>query len=84
MKKMTRMQKKMAVMYTSVFSIYYFPLVNMVRLIAWLRGWEVDPKRTSRDHSALKEEFVQNGFRMVRFGGDTWNTGQKIGRTTTR
>lgn len=84
MKKMTKTQKRLAVMHTNIMALYYFPLVNGIRLIAWMRGWKVDPKRSEQDPSLVKEEFTQNGFKMVRFGAITWNTGQKIGRTTTR
>ncbi len=82
MQKMTKMQKRVGVAHTYMLATFYFPLVSFVSFMAWVRGWKVDPKNTERNPCVMKEEFVQGGFLMVRFGGTTWNTGKRVSETT--
>ena len=75
MKKMTKLEKRIAILKTELGALYYFPLVNFVRLISWLRGWKVDPKRTEHNPSLVEERFVKNGVRYYRHGCTTWIVG---------
>ena len=75
MKKMTKLEKRIAILKTELGALYYFPLVNFVRLISWLRGWKVDTKRTEQNPSLVEERFVKSGVRYYRHGCTTWIVG---------